>query len=265
MGIIKEVAPTSQAANDTVLGVSEFERQYFGGGAVYLDEGKQFYGFLGDRKLISTRNVFKALVRPLKTWRSLRAVGDLAERADYAEKRLGPSATTAALDGSGKLGPWRTAGERATLRRYLERVGALKTLKVHRLLYDSPVDARCSRTDPCTRQYLGFGYDAESKYESPTAFVVMGQPRVGRKARLKKLEEEAAKDPEKLKARPPAPLEEARGLVDKLVAPKFDMDLEMKYGADGKPMRMQAIEQIASPFNRHPAVSYTHLTLPTKA
>jgi hypothetical protein len=76
VGIIKEVAPTSQAANDTVLGVGEFERQYFGGGAVYLDEGKQFYGFLGDRKLISTRNVFKALVRPLKTWRSLRAVGD---------------------------------------------------------------------------------------------------------------------------------------------------------------------------------------------
>ncbi|KAH8097925.1 3-phosphoinositide-dependent protein kinase [Aureococcus anophagefferens] len=76
----------------------------------------------------------------------------------------------------------------ATLRRYLERVGALKTLKVHRILYDSPVDARCSRTDPCTRQYLGFGYDAESKYGSPAAFVVMGQPRVGRKARLKKLD-----------------------------------------------------------------------------
>ncbi|KAH8058409.1 3-phosphoinositide-dependent protein kinase [Aureococcus anophagefferens] len=107
---------------------------------------------------------------------ALRAVGDLAERADYAEKRLGPSATTAALDGSGKTVPWLTAVERATLRRYLERVGALKTLKVHRLLYDSPVDARCSRTDPCTRQYLGFGYDAESK------------PRVGRKARLKKLD-----------------------------------------------------------------------------
>ena len=119
---------------------------------------------------------------------ALRAVGDLAERADYAEKRLGPSATTTALDGSGKLVPWLTAVERATLRRYLERVGALKTLKVHRLLYDSPVDARCSRTDPCTRQYLGFGYDAESKYESPAAFVVMGQPRVGRKARLKKLD-----------------------------------------------------------------------------
>jgi len=47
-------------------------------------------------------------------------------------------------------------------------------------------------------------------------------------------------------------MEGARVLVDQLVAPKFDMDLEMKYGADGKPMRMQAIEQVASPFNRHP-------------
>ena len=59
--------------------------------------------------------------------------------------------------------------------------------------------------------------------------------------------------PKKTEVRLKEPLlEGARSLVDKLVAPKFDMDLEMKYGADGKPMRMQAIEQIVSPFNRHP-------------
>jgi len=59
--------------------------------------------------------------------------------------------------------------------------------------------------------------------------------------------------PKKTEVRLKEPIMEgARVLVDKLVAPKFDMDLEMKYGADGKPMRMQAIEQIASPFNRHP-------------
>ncbi|KAJ8600196.1 hypothetical protein CTAYLR_001985 [Chrysophaeum taylorii] len=44
----------------------------------------------------------------------------------------------------------------------------------------------------------------------------------------------------------------AKNLIDKLVAPKFDMDLEMIYGADGKPMRLQAIEMTASPINRHP-------------
>merc|ERR1711898_41052 len=59
--------------------------------------------------------------------------------------------------------------------------------------------------------------------------------------------------PKKTEVRLKEPIMEgARVLVDKLVAPKFDMDLEMRYGADGKPMHMQAIEQIASPFNRHP-------------
>ena len=59
--------------------------------------------------------------------------------------------------------------------------------------------------------------------------------------------------PKKTEVRLKEPIMEgARVLVDKLVAPKFDMDLEMRYGADGKPMRMQAIEQVASPFNRHP-------------
>ena len=59
--------------------------------------------------------------------------------------------------------------------------------------------------------------------------------------------------PKKTEVRLKEPIMEgARVLVDKLVAPKFDMDLEMKYGADGNPMRMQAIEQVASPFNRHP-------------
>lgn len=47
-------------------------------------------------------------------------------------------------------------------------------------------------------------------------------------------------------------MEAARVAIDKTVAPKFDMDLEMIYGSDGKPMRLQAVEQTASPVNRHP-------------
>mmetsp|Transcript_6112 Transcript_6112/g.15040 ORF Transcript_6112/g.15040 Transcript_6112/m.15040 type:complete len:393 (-) Transcript_6112:382-1560(-) len=43
-----------------------------------------------------------------------------------------------------------------------------------------------------------------------------------------------------------------RSAVDALIAPKFDMDLEMTYGADGKEMRLQAIEGKQSPVNRHP-------------
>lgn len=47
-------------------------------------------------------------------------------------------------------------------------------------------------------------------------------------------------------------MEKARQLVADTVAPKFDMDLDMIYGADGKEMRLQAIEHAQSPVNRHP-------------
>ena len=51
----------------------------------------------------------------------------------------------------------------------------------------------------------------------------------------------------------PAPLKEAfKNIVAAAVAPKFDMDLEMIYGADGKEGRLQAIEEVESPVNRHP-------------
>merc|ERR1719183_244193 len=43
-----------------------------------------------------------------------------------------------------------------------------------------------------------------------------------------------------------------KGLVDAAVAPKFDMDLEMMYEADGKPGRLQPVETAESPINRHP-------------
>jgi len=41
-------------------------------------------------------------------------------------------------------------------------------------------------------------------------------------------------------------------LVDKNIAPKFDMDLEMLWGTDGKDMRLQAVELPEPPVNRHP-------------
>jgi len=43
-----------------------------------------------------------------------------------------------------------------------------------------------------------------------------------------------------------------KSLVTSAVAPKFDMDLEMIYEADGKPGRLMAIEEMESPINRHP-------------
>lgn len=41
-------------------------------------------------------------------------------------------------------------------------------------------------------------------------------------------------------------------MVDASVAPKFDMDLDMIWGTDGKDLRLQAIEHAQSPVNRHP-------------
>jgi alpha-ketoglutarate-dependent taurine dioxygenase len=47
-------------------------------------------------------------------------------------------------------------------------------------------------------------------------------------------------------------MESVRQLVGDTVAPKFDMDLDMIWGTDGKAMRLQAIEHAQSPVNRHP-------------
>mmetsp|Transcript_31584 Transcript_31584/g.47738 ORF Transcript_31584/g.47738 Transcript_31584/m.47738 type:complete len:452 (-) Transcript_31584:229-1584(-) len=41
-------------------------------------------------------------------------------------------------------------------------------------------------------------------------------------------------------------------IVGQAVAPKFDMDLEMIYESDGKPGRLQAVENAERPINRHP-------------
>jgi hypothetical protein len=47
-------------------------------------------------------------------------------------------------------------------------------------------------------------------------------------------------------------MDSVRELVAEKVAPKFDMDLDMVWGTDGKEMRLQAIERAQSPVNRHP-------------
>merc|ERR1719343_413526 len=43
-----------------------------------------------------------------------------------------------------------------------------------------------------------------------------------------------------------------KDLVQNAVAPKFDMELDMVYEADGKPGRLQAVEALEPPLNRHP-------------
>lgn len=43
-----------------------------------------------------------------------------------------------------------------------------------------------------------------------------------------------------------------KGLISDTVAPKFDMELEMLWGSDGNPLRLQAVEPPMAPVNRHP-------------
>uniref|UniRef100_A0A7S3JYT0 Peroxiredoxin-like 2A n=1 Tax=Aureoumbra lagunensis TaxID=44058 RepID=A0A7S3JYT0_9STRA len=76
VGIIKEVAPTKQAQNDTVLGVDEFQKKYFAGAPLYLDEKKLFYQFLGNRKLITLGGFLKALINPFNTYNALKEIGE---------------------------------------------------------------------------------------------------------------------------------------------------------------------------------------------
>merc|ERR1719183_3363046 len=49
-----------------------------------------------------------------------------------------------------------------------------------------------------------------------------------------------------------AAMDKATELVDKTIIPKFDMDFELIWGTDGNDMRLQAIEEVQSPVNRHP-------------
>lgn len=79
VGIVKELAPTKQAVDDEKLGVAAFETEYFKGGKLYLDEDKAFYQHLGNRKLISAGGFFRALWRPLTTYRGLKDVSKRLE------------------------------------------------------------------------------------------------------------------------------------------------------------------------------------------
>jgi hypothetical protein len=47
LGVIKEVAKEGE---DEKLGVGVFQKTYFGGRPLYLDEDRQFYKFLGTQR-----------------------------------------------------------------------------------------------------------------------------------------------------------------------------------------------------------------------
>jgi len=55
IGIIKEVAPIKGAETDEVLGVTDFQENYFLNNPVYIDTEKVFYKALGNKSLLSQK------------------------------------------------------------------------------------------------------------------------------------------------------------------------------------------------------------------
>ena len=74
VGVIKEVAPTKQAETDEKLGVGEFQKMYFNGRKMYLDEDRAFYKFIGNRKITDSFKL-TTLLRPWKIYGEFKAMG----------------------------------------------------------------------------------------------------------------------------------------------------------------------------------------------
>ena len=55
IGIIKEVAPLKGAETDEILGVTDFQENYFLNNPVYIDTEKVFYKALGNKSLLSQK------------------------------------------------------------------------------------------------------------------------------------------------------------------------------------------------------------------
>ncbi len=76
IGIVGEIAPTSDAKTDAELGIGEFHSKYFGDFPLYYDKDKRFFELLGSRKLLSQKlsswnpfrlwKVFKDMLRRTK-------------------------------------------------------------------------------------------------------------------------------------------------------------------------------------------------------
>uniref|UniRef100_A0A7S2DAY4 Uncharacterized protein n=1 Tax=Octactis speculum TaxID=3111310 RepID=A0A7S2DAY4_9STRA len=91
VGVIKEVAPTTQAETDETLGVGEFHEKYFGlQYPLYLDEEKNFYEYLGNRKLSIP---VSAILKPWKAFRYYKSMTarmkEKKYRGEYGRGRFG--------------------------------------------------------------------------------------------------------------------------------------------------------------------------------
>jgi len=90
LGICKEVAPTSTAETDEQLGVAEFQNKYFPGADLYLNEGREFYEALGNRKI--SLPIGQMLLNPLKVWREFKNLGERIKEKNIDGNMVGEGA-----------------------------------------------------------------------------------------------------------------------------------------------------------------------------
>mmetsp|Transcript_68893 Transcript_68893/g.119571 ORF Transcript_68893/g.119571 Transcript_68893/m.119571 type:complete len:121 (+) Transcript_68893:238-600(+) len=59
-----------------MLGVAEFESQYFCGSLYLSDEARTIYQFLGNKKIFTLGSLFKSVLRPWRLRRELKEMGE---------------------------------------------------------------------------------------------------------------------------------------------------------------------------------------------
>lgn len=69
--------------------------------------------------------------------------------------------------------------DRGAIAHYLNRLGLLHSPGVERLFHPSPVDARCIRVDPSTREFIGFTRSNHCAWKGDFFFSMLADPQLG--------------------------------------------------------------------------------------
>lgn len=78
--VIKELEAPPPVDDDKMLGIKEFADGYFGCGTLFHDAEKTFVAALGNKPIVSMRDLGKAALNPLKAYRSVKNMGANLQR-----------------------------------------------------------------------------------------------------------------------------------------------------------------------------------------
>ncbi len=86
IGIVGEIAPTSDAKTDAELGIGEFHSKYFGDYPLYYDKDKLFFELLGSRKVLSQK---LSTWNPFRLWQILNKMLSRAKNKGITGNQVG--------------------------------------------------------------------------------------------------------------------------------------------------------------------------------